>query len=123
MSCKRCPHHVRHGSVAADRKTIAFSDVCGLKVKSHERAEEARQAGESPNKKNGAVKASISALKSGKDMECVHAPFSPVFAYRECQVYLDTFKCAGQKNNVIPTKDFQYSEALNMGSITDLELL
>mgnify|MGYP000754820391 CR=1 FL=1 len=36
MSCRRCPHHVRHG-FAGDEGEIMFSDFCGLKIKKQER--------------------------------------------------------------------------------------
>ena len=32
MLCNRCPHHVRHGKVATDGKTIEFDEKCGLKM-------------------------------------------------------------------------------------------
>lgn len=32
MLCKRCPHHVRHGKVGKDGKSIEFSEKCGLKM-------------------------------------------------------------------------------------------
>ena len=123
MVCRRCPHHVRHGSVAPDKKNIIFSDICGLKVKSIERAEEAKEKSAGLSDKKGVVRPAINALKSGKDTECVEVPFPKDFMYRDCQVYRDIFKTTGTKNDVIPTQDIQYSEALTVGSITDLELL
>jgi hypothetical protein len=30
MSCKTCPHHVKHGKPAKDGKSIVFTDRCGL---------------------------------------------------------------------------------------------
>ena len=33
MSCKRCPHHVRHGQLDAKTKQITFKDRCALKMK------------------------------------------------------------------------------------------
>lgn len=32
MSCKRCPHHVRHGQSTADGKGLEFIDKCALKI-------------------------------------------------------------------------------------------
>jgi hypothetical protein len=93
MSCRRCPHHVRHGLVSQDTKAITFQDRCGLKMKDK--------------------------------VECGHYPFPPVFEYTGCEVYRSTFKSNGLRNDVQPTKDFQYSEAFtsNAVSITEMELL
>lgn len=91
--CKRCPHHVKHGQVAADGKTIEFLNRCGLM------------------------------MKANKVLDCVHHPFSKYFDYTSCGIYQETFKSSGIKNDVVPTKDFQYSEGFNSGSITDMELL
>jgi len=93
MLCKKCPHHVRHGSLAADGKNIIFKDRCGLKMKATE------------------------------DQECKNYPFPKVFDYTDCGVYRQTFKSGGQRNDVVPTSDFQYSDALNTQSITEMELL
>ncbi|RZA12168.1 MAG: hypothetical protein EOP10_31835 [Proteobacteria bacterium] len=57
------------------------------------------------------------------NMECVNHPFQSVFDYIECSVYQETFKSTSRKNDVIPTKDFQYSDVLSGSSITDMELL
>ena len=56
-------------------------------------------------------------------MECVNHPFPSVFDYIDCSVYQETFKSTSRKNDVIPTKDFQYSDVLSGNSITDMELL
>ena len=108
MSCRRCPHHVRHGQLGADA-TVQFKDVCGLIVKQNSRLEE--------------VKGKQKALKGIKSQECVYYPFSEGFDYLQCEVYQQTFKGSDRKNGVVPTKDIQYSEALSGGSITDMELL
>ena len=34
MNCPRCPHHVRQGQIALDKKSIAYHDRCALKIKS-----------------------------------------------------------------------------------------
>jgi hypothetical protein len=93
MSCRKCPHHVRHGHVGADGKSIEFKDRCGLK------------------------------MKDSKPRDCAHVPFKLGFEYTACEVYLETFKTAGQRNDVVPTSDFQYSDKLQTNSITDMELL
>jgi hypothetical protein len=93
MLCKRCPHHVRHGKVAADGKSIEFQDRCGLK------------------------------MKSSIDQVCQHFPFPKVFDYIECDVYKATFKSTGIKNDVVPTSDFLYSDSFHSQPITDMELL
>jgi hypothetical protein len=100
MSCKTCPHHVRHGKPSNDGKNIEFNDSCGLRM---------RQTDEPP--------------KVILDPECTQYPFSKSFDYMQCHIYLDIFKSGVRRNDVIPTKDFQYSAALQGGSITDLELL
>lgn len=64
------------------------------------------------------------AMKAGKQEDCLHYPFGRSFHYMNCSVYQATFKSAGVKNDVVPTKDFQYSEALaGGGSLTDMDLL
>lgn len=90
MSCRRCPHHVRHGQVEADN-SIVFRDRCGLKMK--------------------------------EEQECQHVPFPKFFNYQECEVYRATFRTKGQRNDVVPTRDFQYSPGFVSSSITDMELL
>lgn len=98
MQCRRCPHFVRHGKAGADGKSIEFRDLCGLKLKS------------SP--------------QSGEDAQsCANYPFSDGFDYMGCNVYVDTFKSSVRKNDVQPTQDFKFTEALGGASITDMELL
>ena len=96
MMCKKCPHHIRHGKLAADGKNIEFTDRCGLLMKLEKRP---------------------------KDVDCKKYPFTKGFDYLSCEVYQDIFKPAGNRNDVVPTKDFQYSDALSGSSITDMELL
>jgi hypothetical protein len=93
MVCKKCPHHVRHGLVAADGKTIEFKNRCGLR------------------------------MKEQQQVDCTHYPFGKSFDYGACEIYLATFKTAGQRNDVVPTSDFQYSDKLASNPITDMELL
>lgn len=93
MLCKRCPHHVRHGKVAADGKTFEFQDRCGLK------------------------------MKSSSHQDCGHYPFPKGFDHIECDVYKDTFKSTGMKNDVVPKSDLQFSDSFQSQSITEMELL
>lgn len=93
MQCKKCPHHVRHGQVAADGKTIEFKNRCGLR------------------------------MRENREADCTKYPFSSGFDYTACDVYLATFKTAGQRNDVVPKSDFQYSDQLASSPITDMELL
>lgn len=94
MQCKKCPHHVRHGQVAADGKTIEFKNRCGLRMK-----------------------------EPAVQVDCGHYPFAKGFDYARCDIYQATFKTAGQRNDVVPQSDFQYSEQIPNNSITEMELL
>jgi len=93
VNCKKCPHHVRHGQVGADGKTIEFKNRCGLR------------------------------MREAQQIDCGHYPFAAGFDYTSCDHYLTTFKTAGQRNDVVPTSDFQYSDKLAGSSITEMELL
>lgn len=62
-------------------------------------------------------------LRLKDNLDCTHYPFPKVFDYLGCEVYVATFKGAASRNNVMPTKDFQYSDSLTSTSITDMELL
>ena len=122
MTCKRCPHHVRHGKIEADGKTIAFTELCGLKMKQ-------MQDNECTGKKvrgRGRPTAEVvkrKPLPNGITSDCIHHPFPEQFDYFHCEVYQDTFESKGMKNGVVPTKDFQYSERLAGLAVTDMELL
>ena len=122
MSCNKCPHHVRHGKVGEDGKSIIFSDMCGLRMKQ-------TQETEVPVKKmKGRGKNLPEPIKrkpilEGEPIECVHYPFPDLFDYFRCRVYQETFESKGIKNGVIPTKDFQFSERLSGLAVTDMELL
>ena len=93
MACKRCPHHVRHGKLAGDKKTIEFQDRCSLKP------------------------------RGAQDEACDQVPFPNSFNFVECKTYQFVFKSKGPSNDVIPTSDFQFADALTDTSITDMELL
>ena len=62
-------------------------------------------------------------MRRNEVLDCIHFPFPQVFDYTGCEVYLATFKSGGLRNDVVPTKDFQYSDVLSGNSITDMELL
>jgi hypothetical protein len=93
MQCKKCPHHVRHGVAAADGKSIEFKSRCGLK------------------------------MKENKEAECTKYPWAKGFDFAHCDVYQSTFKTPGQRNDAVPTSDFQYSDKLASNPITEMELL
>lgn len=100
MNCiRKCPHHVRHGAVAADGKSIEFKDMCGLSMKKFEHQK-----------------------SKMKPTECSHYPFQKGFEYTLCPIYLEIFKTGNQRNNVVPTKDIQFSSSLGNSSLTDMEL-
>ena len=120
MLCKRCPHLVRHGQLAKDNKTIEFKSLCGLIIKQNLLDE---NGGVDPNKKMAKKPVKKPVKTTPRKEDCVHYPFPEVFDYIECQVYQGTFKSSSRTNDVIPTKDFQYSDALSGSSITDMELL
>ncbi len=122
MLCKRCPHLVRHGQLASDRKNIEFKNICGLILKA-ETALENPQAETAPARRGPKKASTTPKKKSEKNMDCGHFPFPAVFDYIDCKVYLETFKTVGRRNEIIPTTDFQYSDALSGSSITDMELL
>lgn len=122
MLCKRCPHLVRHGQVCGDdQQTIEFKNLCGLAIKQALAEEGGDQAKKPPRK--GAKKISTSKVEISQQQECLHHPFPKIFDYIECSIYQGTFKSSNRTNDVVPTKDFQYSDVLTGSSITDMELL
>ncbi len=122
MLCKRCPHLVRHGQYNQDSKAIDFKNLCGLIMKKHlaqdQVPEDLKAKGPKKPIKKPSKKGEVEPV-----MECINHPFPGVFDYIECAVYQETFKSTSRKNDVIPTKDFQYSDILSGSSITDMELL
>ena len=122
MLCKRCPHLVRHGQLGKDEKTIEFRSLCGLAIKQALMEEGGLEAGKKPQRK-GAKKAAPIKVDMSVQQVCLHHPFPKVFDYIECDIYQGTFKSSSRTNDVVPTKDFQYSDALSGNSITDMELL
>lgn len=122
MLCKRCPHLVRHGQHVPETNQIEFRNLCGLIMKKFMTPDPII---EDPKAK-GPKKPVKRVLKKGEiepNMDCVNHPFPNVFDYIDCGVYQETFKSTTRKNDVIPTSDFQYSDALSGNSITDMELL
>lgn len=124
MHCRRCPHLVRHGQLGEDKKSIEFKNLCGLIIKQQIMKEmgtvEASPMKKMPRKIPKKVEGEAEEVLQ---QDCKNYPFPEVFDYIECEVYQSTFKSASRKNDVIPTKDFQYSDALSGNSITDMELL
>ncbi|MBP6217159.1 MAG: hypothetical protein KA436_01080 [Oligoflexales bacterium] len=121
MSCKRCPHHVRHGQVAKDGQDFQFKNLCGLKLKQNQDPElikktrgRGRPAAEPVRRKPPSA---------DKSIDCTNYPFSSEFDYFFCNVYQETFASKGLKNDVVPTKDFEFSENFTGVSVTDMELL
>ncbi len=124
MLCKRCPHLVRHGQYVQESGQIEFKNLCGLVMKKHMTPEPMVEDPKAKGpKKIGASKKPSKKGEVEPTMDCINFPFPNVFDYIECGVYQETFKSTSRKNDVIPTKDFQYSDALNGSSITDMELL
>lgn len=95
MSGGRCPHFVRHGRAEgkADNRKLVFHDRCGLK------------------------------MRANVHYACPHYPFAHTFDHANCEVYHQTFKPGATRNDVMPTKDFQYSGTLPSESIADMKLL
>lgn len=122
MSCKRCPHHVRHG-FADNQNRIVFQDLCGLKVKRLEREEMEKAAAKKTPQDKKVIPVKQPPRRYTEEQSCEKVPFPAKFEYMLCNVYYDTFKTSADKKDVVPTKDFQYSEAFNSVSITDMELL
>ncbi|MFY7985108.1 MAG: hypothetical protein ACOVO6_01470 [Burkholderiaceae bacterium] len=122
MLCKRCPHLVRHGQFNQETGEIEFRSLCGLVMKKNMVQEIVPEDLKAKGPKKGVKKPG----KKGEiepNMDCINHPFPSIFDYIECTVYQDTFKSTTRKNDVIPTKDFQYSDVLSGSSITDMELL
>ena len=127
MLCRRCPHLIRHGYLAEDGKNFEFRHICGLLARARRLDETAKEGG-APVPQKKMVKKVVEKPKratntSEEAVACESYPFPKVFDYIECPTYQQHFKTTARKNDVVPTKDFQYSDVLNSGSITDMELL
>lgn len=121
MGCRRCPHHVRHGYMSKDGKSLEFKDLCGLRIKQ-------TQDPELIKKNRGRGRPAVEGVKrktipAGSCIDCTHYPFPELFDYFVCDVYQDTFASKGLKNDVVPTKDFEFSETMVGASLTEMELL
>lgn len=122
MNCRRCPHHVRHGTFDRKTQNISFQDRCGLLMRRHKKGEggaRSRTKGRSPTNSDS----HLPPLSKGSSLLCDQVPFSPDFHYFSCPTYQDTFKSGDQKNDAIPTKDFQYSERFSGNVLGDMEFL
>lgn len=122
MGCSRCPHHVRHGQVTSDGKSLQFKNLCGLRVK------QAQDPEIQLKKPRGRGRPPVETIKRkslppGSSTECSKYPFSNQFDYVACEIYQEVFETKGRGNGAVPTKDFQYSESLSGMSVTDMELL
>jgi hypothetical protein len=131
MSCKRCPHHVRHG-FAGDNNQLEFGDYCGLKIKQQDRelglaAEKAgvvKKNAKTIIERKGAEAKPARPKKYSKKLMCEKVPFDLSFEYRGCEVYIYTFKAVSVKNDVVPTRDFEFSDVFTGGpSLAEMELL
>lgn len=121
MSCRRCPHHVRHGQLSDDGSGFVFKDICGLRHKQSIDPDIALKKGRGRGRAPTEVKRKP--LPRGATMDCMHVPFSESFDYISCSIYTENFSTQGFRNGVLPTKDFQFSEHLVGISVTDMELL
>ena len=122
MTCRRCPHHVRHGKLVGESQTITFADHCGLLLKQRQEVDpNARKVRGRGRPATEIVKRKV--LPEGASTVCQHFPFIEDFDYFRCGIYQATFDSKGLKNDVVPTKDFQYSEHLAGVAVTDMELL
>ncbi len=122
MNCRRCPHHVRHGQMAKDGKSLQFKDLCGLKLKRLQEQDPIQKKIKGKGRQ-GAAEVKQKKVLVTKHSECSHVPFSEDFDYFSCSVYQKTFSSYGLKNGVLPTKDIQFSESIANVSVTDLEFL
>lgn len=122
MLCKKCPHLVRHGK-STPEGDIEFESICALIVKAEtlESGPEAMTKG--PGRRGPRKAAAAKPMEIKPEHRCNNYPFPKVFDYMECTTYQGTFKSSTRKNDVVPTKDFQYSDALSGSSLTDMELL
>ncbi len=123
MLCKRCPHLVRHGQFVQEKSQIEFKSLCGLIMKKYMTPEPVIDDPKAKGPKKVGLRRLPKKGEQEPNMDCVSHPFPNVFDYIDCSVYQETFKSTTRKNDVIPTKDFQYSDALSGNSITDMELL
>lgn len=125
MNCKRCPHLVRHGHMGKSGN-IEFLNNCGLLMKAETLelgADSFKKPGRKPTKKPERPPNRPPPKMPDKSHGCSKYPFDEDFDYFFCDVYASTFKGGDRKFGVNPTGDFQYSDVVSSGMITDMELL
>ncbi len=122
MSCKRCPHHVRHGAFSSNEKTVTFKELCGLKMK-RDNDPDAQRTKPRGRGRPAAEPVKRVPLGPGETVECINYPFSEDSDFYKCPVYQAHFQSQGMRNGVMPTKDFHFFETLASDSITEMELL
>ena len=62
-------------------------------------------------------------MRANVHYACPHYPFAPTFDHVNCEVYHQAFRPGVARNDVVPTKDFQYSGTLPSETISDMKLL
>ena len=125
MSCKRCPHLVRHGQMS-ESGNIEFLNSCGLLMKAEILelgADCFKKPGRKPTRKPEKPPNRPPPKVPDEKHTCEKYPFGNDFDYFMCEVYSVTFKGGDRKYGVVPTGDIQYSDAINSNTITDMELL
>ena len=125
MHCKRCPHLVRHGQMDKGGG-IEFLNNCGLLMKAETLemgVDNFKKPGRKPTRKPEKPPNRPPPKVPDKSHSCSHYPFDKDFDYFMCGVYAATFKGGDRKFGVVPTGDFQYSDAISNSTITDMELL
>ena len=125
MSCKRCPHLVRHGQMD-DQSNIVFFNSCGLLMKAdvlEMGADNFRKPGRKPGKKVEKVPNRPPPKVPDESHRCSNFPFGEDFDYFTCEVYTKTFKGGDRKFGVVPTGEFGYNDPVSSSAFTDMELL
>jgi hypothetical protein len=123
MSCSRCPHHVRHGQLAKDGKTLLFNDLCGLRLRQLSDTGDVQKKRGRGRTKPVTDRKIVPKKYPVKSTECTEFPFVHEFDYFACPIYQKTFASSGLKNSVVPTRDPQYVEQISNVSVADLEYL
>lgn len=62
-------------------------------------------------------------LKMEQKLDCKHHPFPEVFNYMGCDVYREKFAGSAERNDVLPTSDFNYSDLVMGSGVTDLDII
>ena len=122
MACTRCPHFVRNGKPSIDRKSIEFSENCGLLLKQD--IEPPVMTGRKAKSKNKINMNQKQLNYTDPKYNCIQYPFQKGFEYFSCQVYQDTFKGGLIRNGVFPSSQYDYTDSVSdLASVTDMELL